>query len=151
MSVGGPGEQAAERGEIDDAAAAWRFMMGAADWAQRNWDLRLTLRMWSHWSSVSSSNFAGKNVPELLTRMSRRPNSFSAVENNFWTSERWETSAWTAIARRPDRFDFGYELFGFGFGAGVVDDDVGAVGGQAESDAAADAFGGAGDQGDLAF
>ncbi len=123
----------------------WRFMMGAADCAQRNWDFRFTFMMWSHCSSVSSSNFAAKNMPALLTRMSRRPNSFSAAVKSFCTSARWETSAWTARARRPSGFEFVDEVFGFGFRGVVVDDDVGAFGGKAQGDAAADAFGGAGD------
>jgi len=47
-------------------------------------------------------------------------------------------------------FDFADGVLGFGFGAAVVDGDVGAFRGQAQSDKAAEAPGGAGDEGDAA-
>lgn len=47
-------------------------------------------------------------------------------------------------------FDFVDGIAGFGFGMAVVNGDVGAFGGEAEGDEAANASGGAGDEGDAA-
>lgn len=46
--------------------------------------------------------------------------------------------------------DFVDGVAGFGFGAAVVDGDVGALGGEAEGYETSNAFGGAGDEGDAA-
>lgn len=47
-------------------------------------------------------------------------------------------------------FNFADGVAGFGIGMAVVDGDVGAFGGEAEGDKTAEAFGGAGDEGDAA-
>src|SRR5271157_892936 len=47
-------------------------------------------------------------------------------------------------------FNFADGIAGFGFGMAIVNDDVGAFGGKAEGDKTAEAFGGAGDEGNAA-
>ena len=49
------------------------------------------------------------------------------------------------------RGNFAHNFFGFGFGMRVVHDDIGAVRSQAKGDAAADALGRAGHEGDFSF
>ena len=123
----------------------WRFMMGAADCAQRNCDFRFTFMMWSHCSSVSSSNLAAKNMPALLTRMSRRCEFVFGGAEEFLHVGAVGDVGLDGQGAAPCGFEFLDQLFGFGFRGVVADDDVGAFGGQAQGDAAADAFGGAGD------
>ena len=76
----------------------------SAAWAQRNVPLRLTVRTWSHCSSVILWLIASRLIPALLTSTSSRPSSATTWFTMASTSARLVTSAATDSARAPARW-----------------------------------------------
>ena len=112
----------------------------------------LTDMVQSNSFSVMSAMAVRLPTPALLTRMSSAPKVSNVVEMRRRTSVILAMSAWIAAARPPLAklvFDGGDGFGGLGGAVAMIDDDRSAGGGEGLGDGAADAAGGAGDDGDL--
>ena len=124
------------------------------------WPFRCTRTTASHSSSVADTNMRSRTTPALLTTTSSRPNASMAASTRCWAPSQSATSSPFTIASPPiasmsATTSAAGPVVGLAraveLGADVVDDDTGALAGQLERVAAAEAPPGAGHDHDSSF